>query len=111
MSARDRSTVSVAVLAGQNFIELNASLRAASGTLKVHNLTTGAIESHAYTMSGSRAVFSDASVTSSAFSVGDLVTLVETVSWCPVFFRLKPEEGADEVEQLSLVRAIRVATK
>ena len=61
-------------------------------------------------MSGSRANFTSG-VTSSDFNVGDLVTLVETVSWCPVFFRLKPEEGADEIEQLSLVRAIRVATK
>ena len=111
LGARDRSTVAIAALAGQNYLELDAPFRASTGTLRVYSLTSDTVETHAYSTSGSRVNFTDASVLSDDFAVGDLVVVVEVTSWCPVFFRLKPEEGAAEVEQLSLVRAIRSATK
>ena len=112
LAARKRSSIGVAALAGQGFVVLDLPLPVAAGTVKIYRLSNGTTEVHAFSQSGSTLSFTDASVVGAGgFAVGDLVTVVEETSWCPVFFRLRPEQGAAEVQNLSLVRAMRFNTK
>lgn len=111
LAARDRSFLLVSALQGQNYLELDETFRAQTGTLRVYRAVDGLYETHTYTMSGNRANFSDAGVTARSYAIGDLVVVMEETSWVPFFVRLKPEEGAAEVENLSLIRSIRLAVK
>lgn len=111
LAARDRSFLLAAALAGQNYLELDEAFRASTGTLRIYRRTDGLYETHTYTLSGNRANFADAGVTARSYAIGDLVVVMEETSWMPFFVRLKPEEGAAEVENLSLIRAIRCAVK
>lgn len=103
----------LAALAQENqaYADLTEAFASATGTVKFFNQTTGDNELRTYTQTSARLTFAPGEKLVNRYEANDLAIVNETNSWKQVFFRLKPEEGAQQQEQLARVRAIRLSSK
>jgi hypothetical protein len=110
LSARERRFLLNPADVGAAYVDLEESLETASGIVRLVS-PAGDFEFRNYSQSGARLNFTGGQTLEYEYPDGSFVVVKEATSWCPTFYRLRPEEGATQAEQLAQTRGVRIGIK